>query len=132
MIHEGQLIYVKGKGMISIDQVLLGDDVYCGNGFFQQVEKVKEKEHRGLTVKLDYHRYNQPLICSGDQKVWACREKEMIPKWVEIKSLLPRDFILMPVPQLIEDTECIYIQDIRTCLEKYYLTGTFFHYSAFI
>ncbi|RFU67481.1 hypothetical protein D0469_14600 [Peribacillus saganii] len=76
---------------------------------FYPIESIKKKEHRRVTVQLEYHRYNIPLIYGAEQEISAYRYNESASKWIPIKSLLPRDMILMPIPKFYTDTKMLTI-----------------------
>lgn len=119
MIQEGQLIYVKTKGMIPIEELNVGDIVYTGEGHFTKLINIHKKEHRGITTKLEYFRYNNPLICNHEQLILIHNGVGNKPIWRPIHKVMPNDLIAMPRPRIIKNTRILHVKKAYSSNPRY-------------
>lgn len=96
-IVEGQLIHTR-RGFLPIEQVGVGDVVLTHKGNWKTVTDTSRREHRGLLTKLTYRRFDEPLSCTHDHKVFAVKKGQLKPDWIEAHKVLPGDFLAMPRP----------------------------------
>lgn len=119
MIQKGQLIFVKDKGIVPIEKLEIGNYVYAGDGSFRKVLNIRKKEHRGITTKLEYLRYNNALICDHQQLVLSFNENTIVPRWTPIHTILPGNMILMPIPKFRKDTRIIKVKKVYSSNPRY-------------
>jgi len=120
-IAEGQLVQTE-TGLRPIESVRVGDRVLAHTGAWRRVEDTRNftvkargfhrPAKRALMTEIEYTRFTAPLVCTYDHKLLVLRQEAWKqgsdePEWVEAASVLPQDFLCLPVPSEVEDVDVL-------------------------
>lgn len=97
-IVEGQKV-VTGRGVIAIENVVVGDSVLTHEGSWKSVTKTYTRFHRDAITEISYMRYSEPLTVTHDHRVLVQRGAMGKLEWAEASTVLPRDFLVFPKQQ---------------------------------
>jgi intein/homing endonuclease len=95
-IEQGQLVAVRGKGYVPIEDVLVGDEVFTHRGRWRKVVNIHSKQNRALRTTIQYKRFSEPLISTHDHKHLVLQKEAQEPQWVPAHEILPGDFLVLP------------------------------------
>lgn len=71
-ILEGQRVITE-RGFLPIEQVVIGDRVLTHRGNWKRVLDTARRTHRGLVTEITYTRYDEPLRCTHDHRLFVRR-----------------------------------------------------------
>lgn len=103
-IARGQLVSVRDKGYIPIEDVVVGDLVFTKTGRWKPVLNTHSRQHRKLLTTIKYKRFGDNLVCTHDHKLLVKRGSSDV-QWIEAHLVLPGDFLVTPRQRISNDIQ---------------------------
>lgn len=93
---EGTNVFVKNKGDIPIESIVVGDEVLTHKNRFRKVSRVNRYVGFDGDVRCIKHGDNETITrCTYDHEYFAMKTDDFEPKWIKAKDLTKNDTLLM-------------------------------------